>query len=109
MGLAVANPSVVLDGVSPGLLGFLAQMGIVHKTVFGKDLVITSGKDGTHVPGSMHYTGHAVDLRTVDKDPAGVDLLLHMLAYAVVGERIAFFDERNKPGGAHIHLEWLGA
>lgn len=30
----------------------------------GQELVITSGLDGTHSAGSLHYYGYAVDLRT---------------------------------------------
>jgi len=31
---------------------------------FGQDLVVTSGTEGTHSPGSLHYSGYALDLRT---------------------------------------------
>ena len=30
----------------------------------GQNLVVTSGTDGTHSAGSMHYYGYALDLRT---------------------------------------------
>jgi hypothetical protein len=30
----------------------------------GQELVITGGLDGEHSPGSMHYYGYALDLRT---------------------------------------------
>ena len=30
----------------------------------GKELVVTSGLDGEHIPASLHYYGLAVDLRT---------------------------------------------
>ena len=30
----------------------------------GRELVITSVQDGNHSPGSLHYYGYAVDLRT---------------------------------------------
>ena len=32
--------------------------------LYGEELVVTSGMDGTHSPGSIHYYGYAVDLRT---------------------------------------------
>ena len=31
---------------------------------YGEELVVTSGLDGAHSAGSMHYYGYAVDLRT---------------------------------------------
>ncbi len=31
---------------------------------YGRKLVVTSGKEGTHSAGSLHYYGYAVDLRT---------------------------------------------
>lgn len=31
---------------------------------YGKELVITSGRDSIHSAGSLHYYGYAVDLRT---------------------------------------------
>jgi len=31
---------------------------------YGKELAVTSGLDGTHSAGSLHYYGLAVDLRT---------------------------------------------
>jgi len=31
---------------------------------FGKELVITSGTDGEHSAGSLHYYGYAIDIRT---------------------------------------------
>ncbi len=31
---------------------------------FGRELAVTSGKEGTHSAGSLHYYGYAVDLRT---------------------------------------------
>ena len=35
----------------------------VYKNI-GKDLVVTSVNDSTHMKGSFHYTGMAIDLRT---------------------------------------------
>ena len=31
---------------------------------YGRPLVVTSGTDGAHSPGSMHYYGYALDFRT---------------------------------------------
>ncbi len=108
LGLAVPDNTVVLDGVDPGLMGFLSHLAMIHKLLFGMDLVVTSGKDGVHAPGSLHHTGRAVDLRTHDKTPEDIDLLIHVLSYSTPGVPIGVFDERNVPPGPHLHLEWHG-
>src|SRR5258708_1541990 len=108
LGLAVADNTVVLDGVHPKLMDFLGQLAPIHKLLFGIDLVVTSGKDGHHVAGSLHMLGRAVDLRTHDKSPDEVTLLLHVLSFSTVSLPIAVFDERNVPPSPHLHLEWHG-
>lgn len=42
------------------------------------DPVITSGNDSQHMPGSKHYTGEALDVRTrnIPADPPGLLTLL---------------------------------
>jgi hypothetical protein len=107
-GLELANESVVLEGVNQEFLDFVSHVGVVHALIFGHPLVITSGRD-SHAPGDVHMRGDAVDLRTVDKDPEGVMLLLAMLAYAATTVAVAVFDERQGAGGPHIHIEWRGA
>lgn len=108
-GLQVSSSGVQLEGVDPKLLAFASQIGVVHRIVFGHDLVITAAKDGIHTTASLHAVGKALDLRTNDKDGEGNALLLHLLSFAANGSPIAYFDERNVPGGPHIHLEWHGA
>lgn len=67
----------------------------------GVGLVVTSGRDGAHRPGSLHYTGNAVDIRTRDLSPAAqkdfheyLKGLLDRLGFDVVLER------------DHLHIEW---
>lgn len=109
VGIELANPGVVLDGVNVELMNFLSHLAMVHKLLFGSNLVVTSGRDGHHVQGSLHAEGRAVDLRTNDKTPGELDLFLHVISYCTAAVLIACFDERNVPGGAHLHLEWHGA
>jgi hypothetical protein len=102
------TPNVVMDGLHPNLLGFVLHLAALHALLFGFKLTITSAKDGTHVPNSLHAQGRAVDLRTNDKSEPQIDLLLHILSYATAGVKIATFDERNIQGGSHIHVEYHG-
>ena len=39
---------------------------VLYRERFGKELVVTSVKDGQHMTGSLHYVGRAADLRTHD-------------------------------------------
>lgn len=69
----------------------------------GETLVVTSARDGMHSPGSLHYYGLAVDLRTRDFSESVkakvVDLLrgrlaTHSMHYDVV------------PHSTHLHVEY---
>ena len=44
----------------------------------GEHLVITSGTDGTHMPGSCHYKGLAVDIR-LPSNPENASVLVQRL------------------------------
>jgi len=56
------------EGVSIAGLTVQALLGIViAKTIYAKygdEFVITSGADGEHMEGSLHYVGQAFDLRS---------------------------------------------
>jgi hypothetical protein len=73
---------------------------------YNKELVITSGQDGVHSAGSLHYYGYAVDLRThyftVDEKKAAARFL--RLRLAIVDKRYYVREEQT-----HIHVEWRGA
>jgi hypothetical protein len=109
LGLGVASPDVVLDGVDPRLLSYAEHLGMVHQLLFGKPFIITSGKDGTHVPGSFHPLGRALDGRTVDKDPEELLVFLNIIAFSAPAQGVAVFDERAVHGEPHVHLELHGA
>jgi hypothetical protein len=53
--------------ITPALLYMLATVERLSRTVFGlpaEGLVITSGSDSTHMAGSKHSIGEAIDLRS---------------------------------------------
>lgn len=69
----------------------------------GEELVVTSGKEGTHSASSYHYYGRAVDLRTRYFSAEDAQKAFYMLAdilslidkgYAVVLHE------------THIHVQW---
>lgn len=104
-GLQLASPAVVLDGVDPHLISFVQHLAAIHLVVFGIDLVVTSGKDSIHSPGSLHAQGKAVDVRIKDLEPDAQLLFFSILAYAAPANGIAVFDERALGSEAHVHLE----
>jgi hypothetical protein len=105
----LATPQVDVKGVLGPLMNFVDYLGLVHRVVFSKPLVITSGRDGIHTLGSLHAQGRAVDVRTKDLLPDEQLLLLHILSYAAPANHIAIFDERALIGQEHIHIEYHGA
>lgn len=104
----LASPAVVMDGVAEPLVAFLEYLGLVHRVVFNKALVVTSGKDSVHTAGSLHADGLAVDIRTHDLLTDEQQLLLTLLAFAAPANHIAYFDERALGIEGHIHLEYHG-
>ncbi|MFL6228431.1 MAG: hypothetical protein ACJ741_06595 [Pyrinomonadaceae bacterium] len=72
---------------------------------------VTSTTGGRHNAGSAHYAGHAVDVRTRDKQPAEVEDFIQKARDA--GLRV--LDERTRPagqkvwGGPNVHIQTGGA
>lgn len=57
------KPGVRIIGLRPEIM-LAVQVAASVYDKFGYDCVITSGTDGSHSRGSLHYAGQAVDLRT---------------------------------------------
>lgn len=62
--------------------------------------VITSGIDGHHMPGSLHYVGQAFDFRTRHV-PAGDQAALVAHLKDALGEEFDVVLESS-----HVHIEW---
>lgn len=58
----IVKNGVDLTGLKPEILVGL----MVLESNIGKGVVITCGRNGTHIPGSLHYAGLAVDIRKPD-------------------------------------------
>lgn len=106
--LVPASPEVEIEGVVQPLMTFAVQLGYLHWILFGSALVITSGRDGAHNPGSLHIDGRALDFRTHDKTADEMVVFLSILAYAAPGANVRVFDERVGTGGEHVHVEYHG-
>ncbi len=78
-------------------------------TTFAREqgLTVTSTTGGKHNPGSKHYAGEAIDVRTKDKSPEQINEAMQQAT--ALGYRV--IDERQRPagqrvwGGPHLHLE----
>lgn len=66
----------------------------------GCDCVVTAGVDGQHKPGSLHYAGAAVDLRSRDVPPDVLPKLVARLRESL-GEDFDVVQEQT-----HIHVEF---
>jgi hypothetical protein len=106
--LLPASNEVSIDGVHPDLISYAVHLAYIHWLLFGKPLIITSGKDGKHVAGSLHAQGRALDFRTRDLEADEELVFFQVLAFSAVGRKCGVFDERAVPGGAHIHVEYHG-
>lgn len=69
-------------------------------SVHGVEAIITSGTDGKHSRGSLHYSGGAVDLRSRDFQPGDAVKAVKELK-SRLGPDFDIILERN-----HIHMEY---
>ena len=70
-----------LNGLDPIVYLYgLPIIDAIHRVVVGRDAIITAGTDGQHMPGSLHYRGRALDLRTHDLTPSKREELRDALA-----------------------------
>lgn len=106
---ALVSDKVNLQGVCEPLIQFTIHMGYVHRILFGTPIVITSGKDSLHSPGSLHGIGKAVDVRVKDLSEADQLMFLAVLLWAAPGRDVAVFDERALGTESHIHMEYHGS
>jgi hypothetical protein len=71
----------------------------------GKELVVTSGTDGAHSAGSLHYYGYALDFRIRYFDANTLEKVIAQLARGLREVDIAY---RMIVHSTHIHVEWRG-
>jgi hypothetical protein len=93
------KPGVSLDGCRPEILSALAEIVRQYETV-GKVCTVTAGTDGVHMPGSLHYKGFALDIRSRDLN-AQVSLPLQRAISKALGARYDFVVESD-----HFHVEY---
>lgn len=103
-GAEVEDHTVAVSHLVPPLIRFLQDAALVYAQRFAKPLVITSGNDGKHAPGSKHYAWKAVDLRSRELSMAEQQDFAHWLSDVQGSYPLGVFDERFI-GPPHWHVE----
>lgn len=107
MGLRFKD-GVSIRGIAPETMLALHVANECFFGVAGADCVVTSCNDSQHRQGSLHYIGHAIDLRTkhLPNTPTKVavaqqihDRLVPLADFDVVLE---YLDKPNE----HLHIEY---
>ena len=97
---------IVLKDNTISLFGMCNELTIAIVTIndmlkdYGVDTVITSCNDGTHSSGSLHFIGHAVDIRTWGIQNRLKDIKKRF-KQAFPSDEFDFVIEKD-----HIHLEF---
>ena len=93
------KPGVSLRGVQPETVaGMLIADGVCNDRMY--ELVVTSTTDGKHSTGSLHYVGHAFDMRTRDLSTRDAQALAGALRESL-GQEFDVVVEKT-----HIHVEF---
>ena len=102
-------------GLVPEIWGALFVAERVFQDVAGTEVVVTSGREGTHIPKSFHPLGRAVDLRLkhVERGSWGVihqTLRARLPQYTVLLEITPPVELSNPAQWApHLHVHYAGA
>lgn len=100
------DDSVNLAGLTPTMRAALDRIEPLHPGP--NEMVITSGRDGHHMPGSKHPEGNAVDIRTRDLSPPDVVTFRNAVRSALGPDFDVVMESSTTPGSTagHLHVEW---
>jgi hypothetical protein len=93
--------------ITPALLHMLGTLERVSREMFGlpdEGLVITSGSDGTHMEGSKHYTGEAIDLRSKTLNATMRSSLITTLRRELGPQFTVLLEDVGQPN-EHLHVQ----
>lgn len=89
-----------LSGISLVMRRALVEADKIWRK-YGQELVVTSGTDGEHSAGSLHYYGYAVDLRIRYFEPDIAKKACHELMSVLHPDGYLVYLEPD-----HIHVEY---
>jgi hypothetical protein len=104
--MLTTKPGVRFATITPTLLHMLATVERLSRTLFGlpaEGLVITSGSDSTHMTGSKHYTGEALDLRS--KTLGALKPTVVATLRAELGTQFTVLLEHEGTPNEHVHIQ----
>lgn len=94
------KPGVDIRGLKPEIVLAMMLIEPILNRHTPEGLVVTSVKDGKHMPTSLHYQGLAFDIRTRDMQPVMIKACLEEIK-GVLGYQFDVVFE-----GDHIHVEF---
>lgn len=98
------KPNVSILGLKPeALLGFLIASSIFDH--HGFDTILTSGGEGRHSRGSLHYSGLGFDLRSKHLPSSAKKKVLKDLRRCL-GESFDALLESEGKANEHFHVEY---
>lgn len=92
---------VRFEVITPALLRILTVLEEISR-ITNIDITITSGSDGTHMTGSKHYQGHAIDIRSRDLSTFQKERILTGLSLYLSND----YDVVEEFTPPHIHIEY---
>lgn len=97
------NLQVNILGLQPEMFEVLKTVELCCQIANGDsyEVTVTSAKDGVHSPGSLHYVGLAVDIRTKDMEFVSLSAKWIDRFLNVNGKRFDVIVEVD-----HIHIEF---
>ena len=101
------KPDVDLRGVQPEMvIGLMVIAPIINR--HGAECVVTACKDGKHKPGSKHYTGHAMDIRSKTLLPKDLPNIVQELKLSLGPQFDVVLEGAATPGATaqHLHIEY---
>jgi hypothetical protein len=104
--MLTTKPGVRFAVITPALLHMLGVLERLSRTLPGlpdAGLVITAGSDGTHMAGSKHYTGEAIDVRS--KTLGALKSRVVKLLRDELGPQFTVLLEAEDQPNEHIHAQ----
>ena len=96
---------VDISNLHPKMELVLKVLDALFQLWFNQEMVVTAGRDGKHMEGSLHYEGRAVDIRTKTLTNRDKMRVLAGVLWVLPVEFEYVLESVNKPQ-EHLHIEY---